>query len=121
MPHHHSDGAVVGWAPTVRALDRLATRFAHERHVACLHPCEAPESAIPYSARNFALVPVPPSGAEGLLGKLDVLRTSPTYIRTILRELRDADMVHVRAPAHIALMAMLVLSARKHPGARWFK
>lgn len=121
MPHHHRDGAVVGWAPTVRELDRLATRFDQVRHVACLHPGAAPESAIPYSAQNITLVPVPPSGAEGVLGKLDVLRTSPTYIRTILRELRDADMVHVRAPAHIALMAMLVLSARKHPGARWFK
>lgn len=121
MPHHHRDGAVVGWAPTVRELDRLATRFEHVRHVACLHPGDAPQSAIPYSARNITLVPVPPSGAEGVLGKLDVLRTSPIYIRTILRELRDADMVHVRAPAHIALMAMLVLSARKKPVARWFK
>ena len=30
-------------------------------------------------------------------------------------------MVHVRGPAHIALMAMLILSGRKSPAARWFK
>ena len=122
MPHHRrSDGVIVGWAPTVRELDRLATRFERVRHIACLHPEPAPASDLPYSATNIELVPVPPSGADGFLGKLDVLRTSPKYIATILRELPDADMVHVRAPAHIALIAMLLLSARKQPTPRWFK
>lgn len=121
MPHHLRDGVVVGWGPTARELDRLATRFDRVRHIACLHPGPAPNSAIPYTARNIELVPVPPSGADGFLGKLDVLRTSPRYVRTILRELRDADMVHVRGPAHIALIAMLILSLRTQPVPRWFK
>jgi glycosyltransferase involved in cell wall biosynthesis len=122
MPHHHlKDGTVVGWAATVRELDRLATRFDSVRHVACLHAGDAPASAIPYTAKNVTLVPVPPSGAEGFLGKLDVLRISPRYIRTILRELADADMVHVRAPAHIALIAIVMLMFRRAPSARWFK
>ena len=121
MPHHRRDGRVVGWGPTVRELDRLATRFASVRHIACLSDAPAPESALPYAATNLELVPVPPSGAEGFLGKLDVLRTSPIYVRTILRELPHADMVHVRAPAHIALIAALILAARKHPAPRWFK
>ncbi|CAN5187813.1 glycosyltransferase [soil metagenome] len=121
MPHHLRDGEVVGWGPTVRELDRLATRFDEVRHIACLHPGPAPKSALPYAVKNLELVPVPPSGAPGFLGKLDVLRTSPQYIRTILRELPHADMVHVRAPAHIALMAMILLSTRKQPVPRWFK
>jgi glycosyltransferase involved in cell wall biosynthesis len=121
MPHHMRDGVVVGWGPTARELDRLATRFERVRHIACLHPGPAPASSIPYAAKNIELVPVPPSGADGLLGKLDVLRTSPHYVRAILRELRDADMVHVRGPAHIALIAMLILSLRKTPAPRWFK
>lgn len=121
MPHHLRDGRVVGWGPTARELDRLATRFTTVRHVACLHPEPAPSSSIPYTAKNIELVPVPPSGADGVLGKLDVLRTSPHYTRVIKRELADANMVHVRAPAHIALMAMLILSARREPIPRWFK
>jgi len=121
MPHHLRDGTVVGWAPTVRELDRLATRFDSVRHIACLYPGPAPASAIPYSASNLELVPVPPSGAEGLWGKFDVLRTSPNYIHTILRELPSADMVHVRAPAHIALIATLMLVVKRKPVARWFK
>lgn len=121
MPHHMRDGVVVGWGPTAREIDRLASRFTSVRHVACLHPGAAPGSAIPYQSRNVTLVPIPPSGADGFLGKVDVLRTSPAYIRTILRELRDADMVHVRAPAHVALIAILLLGLRRRPQLRWFK
>src|SRR4051812_4668386 len=121
MPHHLRDGQVVGWGPTVRELDVLATRFTTVRHIACLHPEPAPGSDLPYTAQNIELVPVPPSGAPGFLGKLDVLRTSPRYIATILRELPDADVVHVRAPAHIALIAMLMLTLRRRPAPRWIK
>lgn len=121
MPHHIREGRVVGWGPTAREIDQLATRFTSVRHIACLHPEPAPSSHIPYAAKNVELVPVPPSGADGVLGKLDVLRTSPNYIRVIKRELPNADMVHVRGPAHIALMAMIMLSTRKSPIARWFK
>lgn len=121
MPHHLRDGRVVGWGPTVRELDQLATRFDRVRHVACLSDEPAPASALPYTATNVELVPVPPAGGHGLRGKLDVLRVTPIYVRTILRELRDTDMVHVRAPANIALLAALVLIARRKPRARWFK
>lgn len=121
MPHHRRDGRIVGWGPTVRELDQLATRFARVRHVACLSDEAAPASAIPYSAPNIELVPVRPAGGPGVRGKLDVLIAGPTYVRTILRELADTDMVHVRAPANIALIAALLLSGRKRPQARWFK
>lgn len=112
---------MVGWGPTIRELDHLATRFAHVRHVAFLHPGTAPDSEVPYAAANIELVPVRPSGGSGLLGKLDVLRTSPGYVAALARELAAADVVHVRAPASIALLAMAMLRLRQRPAARWFK
>lgn len=120
-PHHRDGAQIVGWGPTIVELDHLATRFDVVRHVACLYDGPAPKNARPYSARNVELVPVKPSGADGLWGKLDVLRTSPLYAQAILAELADADVVHVRAPANIALIAILLLLARKKPNARWFK
>jgi glycosyltransferase involved in cell wall biosynthesis len=42
-------------------------------------------------------------------------------VRTILAELPKADMVHVRAPAQIALIAIAILSARRTPRMRWIK
>ena len=120
-PHYIEHGRVVGWGPTIRELDHLATRFDEVRHIAFLYREAAPRSALAYASPRIELVPVPPAGSPGVLGKLDVLRTSPIYIRTITRELRNADFVHVRAPANIALLAMLVLQVRQHPAGRWFK
>lgn len=120
-PHYRSERGVVGWAPTVREIDHLASRFASVRHIACLYSAIAPASAIAYAQSNVQLVPVPPAGAEGFVGKLDVLRVSPNYVTTIARELEDADVVHVRAPANIALIAMLVLRARRRRIPCWFK
>ena len=94
MPHHRRDGKVVGWAATVRELDRLATRFTSVRHIACLHDEPAPANALPYSAPNIELVPVRPSGGEGLRGKLDALAASPQYMRAMLRHLRDDQQPH---------------------------
>lgn len=120
-PHYSHGDSYVGWGPTVRELDHLATRFDIVRHVACLYEEPPPRSALPYSASNVELVPVPPAGADGFLGKLDVLRMSATYVRAIRQELETADVVHVRAPANIALIAIMILLARKKPKARWFK
>src|SRR4051812_5821000 len=110
MPHHHRDGQIVGWGPTVREIDQLATRFDSVRHIATLYDTPAPDSYLRYAASNVELVPVKPSGADGFLGKLDALRASPAYVRTILKELPDADMVHMRGPASIAMVAMFLLS-----------
>lgn len=121
MPHHLRDGRVVGWGPTVRELDHLATRFEAVRHIACLHDGPAPDSDLPYTASNIELVPVPPAGGERLVDKLGVLGRTPQYVRTILRELPAADIVHVRAPANIALVATIVLTLRRAPHGRWFK
>lgn len=121
MPHHLRDGRVVGWGPTVRELDHLATRFSTIRHVATLYDEPAPASALEYRAPNIELVPVRPSGAPGFVGKLDVLRRIPHYLYAMMRELPSADMVHVRAPASISLLAMVLLATRSSPAPRWIK
>lgn len=120
-PHHLRDGKVVGWGPTIRELNKLATRFTQIRHLAVLSTDPAPSSDIPYTAPNVELVPLPPAGGEGLAGKLDVLTKLPRYAAAIVRELRAADMVHVRTPANIGLIALAIIALHRHPRPRWFK
>lgn len=120
-PHYRRDGELVGWGSTVRELDQLATRFADVRHVAALHDEPAPANAVAYRARNIELVAVPPSGGDGLRAKLGVVEAGRVYLETIARELARADMVHVRAPASIALIAIALLATRRQPQLRWFK
>ena len=121
---HHADGAgrVAGWGPTVREIDQLATLFDEVRHVAPLHAGPPPASALPYEAPNVRLVPVAASGGERWTDKVGVLLGWPRVLRTIRRELEGADAVHVRAPANIALAALLLLRRRRgRPAARWIK
>ena len=121
-PHyldHH--GQVLGWGPTLREIDRLATLFEIVRHVAWLHPDPPPDSSRLYGAQNVHFIPVPCSGGAGLVKKVGVLWKLPLYAVAILRELPKADVVHVRCPASISLLALVLLALSRKPVHRWVK
>lgn len=121
MSHYQKGNQIVGWGPTVHEIDHLAQIFDEIRHIACLHDEVAPSSALPYSTERISLVPVPMVGGEGFLKKLDVLRLTPRFVRTILRELPRADVVHVRCPANISMLAIIILALVRSPRVRWVK
>lgn len=121
MPHYSKEGTIVGWGPTVREIDRLAELFDSLRHIAFLYPEEAPDTSLPYSTEKMTLIPVAPSGGKTFLTKLGVLALFPRYLATIRRELAQADMVHLRAPANISLLAILLLMIVQRPRRRWIK
>jgi glycosyltransferase involved in cell wall biosynthesis len=121
MPHYTRDGVVVGWGPTVNELDHLATLFDEIRHVCAMHSSPAPMTALPYVARNITMIPLPATGGATLRDKLSILSRTPRYLLTILCELRKADIVHVRCPANVSLLAILLLSLRLKPSRRWVK
>ncbi len=120
-PHYQSPEGVVGWGPTVRELDHLATLFSSLTHIAPLYSEAAHAAATPYTNDSISLVPVAPSGGSGMAAKLGILVHWFHYGRAISRELRRCDAVHVRCPANIALLAILQLKFRKNPKFRWFK
>lgn len=120
-PHHLAGGRLVGWGPTVREIDHLASLFEEVVHVAPVHDGDAPDSGLPYQAPNVRVASVPAAGGEGLAAKLGVLRALPRYVRTIWKELEDCDVVHVRCPSNIGLVASLLLVVRRRPALRWIK
>ena len=120
-PHYRQGKTIVGLGATVREIDHLATLFESVRHVAFLHPGEAPLSALPYTQEHVELVGVPPAGGKRLRDKLSILWLAPLYIRIILRELPKADVVHVRCPASISLMAIVLMALVRRPRVRWTK
>ena len=121
MSHYLRDNEIVGWGPTVQEISHLAELFDDVRHVACLHPEAAPASALPYTSQKVHLVPVAPAGGEHLKDKLKIVTLIPQYVRTILRELRRADVVHVRCPANISMIAIILLALVRKPRLRWVK
>ncbi len=121
MAHYFDGQRLVGWGPTVEELTHLASLFHEVVHVACLYQGPAPASALPYGAPNLRLEPVPPAGGPSWLDKLGILVKIPAYVRTVARHLPNADAVHVRAPANISLLAIVLLAFFRRPGRRWIK
>lgn len=55
------------------------------------------------------------------LDKLRIILHIPEYIRAILKSLPHADVVHIRAPANIPLMTIVLLAFVRSPRLRWVK
>ncbi len=53
--------------------------------------------------------------------KLGILLRAPGWVRTILRETTDADVLHVRCPAGISLVAVALLPFVRGVVKRWIK
>lgn len=110
--HIFKDEKYYGWGPTIVELNFLASKFDHVVHIA---PVAARESE--YVSRSFSqldasirMVQIINRGGTTLRAKLRVLWDSLNYISTILKELKSgSDLVHVRCPANISLVALMVL------------
>jgi glycosyltransferase involved in cell wall biosynthesis len=120
-PHYRRDERLVGWGPTVREIDRLATLFDEVVHVAPVYPGTAPPSELAYEAENVRVHPVRPGGGERLVDKLSILTQAPAWTRAIASEMRHADVMHVRCPANIGLVALGLMAASPWPRRRWIK
>lgn len=119
-PHYLENGVPVGWGPTVREVDYLASLFDEVVHIAPLHRGK-PEGALAYQAGNIRFRPVRPSGGERFVDKFSILAQIPSYVRVLNEEWRSADVVHVRCPANISIVALLMLALRRYPRLRWVK
>ncbi|MDQ3819686.1 MAG: hypothetical protein M3362_18695, partial [Acidobacteriota bacterium] len=113
--------AYAGWGPTVREVDYLTRLFDEVVHLAPFHPGKAPGSALPYQSSNITLRAVPVAGGEGFVSKLNLLLKTPIYLHAILREMHRADVVHIRCPANISLLAVILLAFIRRPRLRWIK
>ena len=112
--HYKKDESYVGWGSTIREINHLARLFDKVVHLAPLHKKDAPGSSLPYTANNFRYAPVTPAGGNSLREKLTILRSIPGWLSSMKREMGGADILHIRCPAGISLLALI--AARL-----WFK
>ena len=116
-----SNGTVAGWAATVREIDRLSEIFEEIVHVAPLYPGEAPKSAVPYEEPAVRLRGIKPAGGPRLRDKARILLNWPRWGLTMLAEARRADVLHIRCPAAVSLIAVVLLFFTRKPKVRWVK
>jgi len=123
-PHYIHSGQIVGWGPTIREVDHLTNLFKKITHLAVLYPDPAPSSCQPYTSASVEFIPVQPSGGQSLFKKIGILRTYPSYIRAIqnaVDQLAPDDVIHVRCPANLSMLALFYLTFRIKPPRRWVK
>lgn len=120
-PHYFKDGQFVGWGPTVRELDHLSEIFERVIHLAPLHQEVTPASTLPYQSARLEFRPLPPAGGGRFRDKLAILIRAPRYLSAILKAMREVDAVHVRCPANISLLAIILLACVPRPRLRWVK
>jgi len=125
MAHYLRDGQIVGHGPTAREISQLAIHFTRIHHIGCFHEGSVPAMMLPYSSERVRFIPVPSAGGDSLSEKARVLLVAKDYVSTIMRELRDldphVDVVHVRCPAPIGLIAIVLMSILRSPRKRWVK
>lgn len=120
-PHALKEGKPAGWAATVREIDQLASLFKAVVHIAPLYKHGLEESTLAYKAGNVIYKPVNPSGGIKIINKLEIIFKIPEYISAILQELKTCDIVHVRCPSNISLVALILLAFVRYPKKRWIK
>ena len=119
-PHYRQGDEIVGWGATVRELDYLARAFDELVHIAPLRFQEPPASSLPYTSGRVRLVPVAPAGGRRLRDKVGILPNIPAWLHAIRTHLPEADVVHVRCPANISMIAAVYLALVPHPPC-WIK
>ena len=120
-PHYLLDGVVVGWGATMREIDELSRLFESVVHIAPLHPEPPPASSMRYQSSRVRVRIVRPAGGERLRDKLAIPLRYPGYARIILQERQAADVIHVRCPANISLLALILLGILRSPRRCWIK
>ena len=106
-PHYLKEGQVVGWGSTVMEIDQLARLFSEIVHLAPLHEGEPPESSLPYQNPRVRLALVKPAGGERWFEKMSYLWRLPSWLFIMKQEIKNADIIHIRCPAVVSLLALL--------------
>ncbi len=105
----------------MREIDALGKLFETVVHVAPVHSEPAPPSALAYQCPRVRVRGVRPAGGPRWRDKLGILARAPGYVRAIAQEIQPADVAHVRCPASISLIALVVLALSGRPRRRWVK
>ena len=118
-----SEGNIVGWGPTIREINEISRYFEKVIHIAPLVTGKQSifsSSFTPYVGKNIFFVPLTQAGGKGLKSKLDIFLSMPRNLRTIHKNIKQADWIQLRLPTNIGMFALPYLSLfTRKP--RWVK
>lgn len=103
----NADGHYCTHGALARQLDQWFTEFDQIVIAAVLRPgTKVPTGFAPYVHANISFVPLVKAGGSGVRSKLGALLAALSWIQTLVPLLRRADVVHLRAPCNVTLVAI---------------
>jgi glycosyltransferase involved in cell wall biosynthesis len=113
--HHDWNGERSSYTPYAREIDEWAELFDEVRIVCPVRHEPPGGDASPFAATNVALVAVPETGGSTAAAKVRQAVLVPRMVRTLVREMRQADVVHPRCPGNVGLLALLAQPVVRRP------
>lgn len=105
--YRDADGRYCTLHALARQLDQWFAEFDEIVIAAVLSSDgEIPAGYGPYEPAQITFVPLRQAGGQGIRAKFDVLRTSLSWVRVLVPLLRRTDVVHLRTPCNVTLMAI---------------
>lgn len=102
---YNSSNNIVGWEPTVREINHLATIFDTIYHVAPLY-YEKAHAANSLYEKKINHFPLKPAGGKGFSNKLKILFFMPYNLWQITKIIKKSDYIHFRAPTNLGLYVL---------------
>ena len=121
MFHYKHNNKIFGWGPTVEEIDHLGTKFDKILHIAFSIKHFPEKSYKEYKLQNIDFDFVDPAGGQTIKEKLKIVSLIPQYIKTILKHRKHFDAIHIRCPANISLISIILFSILKKPKIIWVK
>lgn len=114
--YRDDDGRLCALEPVVNQLDRWGELFDEVVLCAPIDPGPPPRGFAPYRNDRISLVPLPRAGGNDVRSKLGLARFVAPWFTTTRRVAKSADVVHLRTPCNIALVALFSTRgvARRH-------
>lgn len=113
--HHEVGGQVAAYTPYVAEIDEWAGRFAEVVVVCPVSTSRWPDDCSAFTASNVSLSAVTETGGPGLVAKLRQVLLVPVLCFQILRQMRTADVIHVRCPGNLGLLGVALAPLVRKP------
>jgi hypothetical protein len=110
-----------GFNSVVKELDVFVKLFSEITWIGFDHSNLSPDlSLLPIKYKNVEVVLLPRSGGNTISGKFSIIRVALSYIYSIYKHSKNADLIHSRGPSSMMFFA-LVYSFFFKKSKWWFK
>lgn len=107
--HHQKNGDLYVLSRVAAQLDQLGSLFDEAEACVPLYDGPLPSNFEPYLRGRTTLTPLRPAGGPSLRAKAQLVARALAWVPPLRHVARRADLVHLRCPCNVALIALLLL------------